>query len=116
MAPYEISLRMLQGIIQGKKKLADRLIYENGTFEGPKETNFLCSFFIFLLGCSLSGRPWKKYSRTVFMKSDMDGMISKEGWSRWDGTFALDTLYYAEYMNTGDGARTNHRVRWRVFM
>lgn len=49
------------------------------------------------------------------MKSGMDGMIAKEGWSRWDSTFALDTLYYAEYMNTGDGATTNNWVRWPGF-
>ncbi|KAJ3672628.1 hypothetical protein LUZ60_007349 [Juncus effusus] len=61
------------------------------------------------------GRPWKKYARTIFMKSDLDGMITREGWARWDGDFAINTLYYAEFMNTGDGAATGGRVKWPGF-
>jgi pectinesterase len=30
----------------------------------------------------------------------------------WSGDFALDTLYYAEYNNTGPGADTSRRVNW----
>ncbi|XP_022725997.1 pectinesterase-like [Durio zibethinus] len=58
------------------------------------------------------GRPWQKYSRTVFMKSGLDGLIDAEGWLPWSGGFALDTLYYAEHMNTGAGASTSGRVKW----
>uniref|UniRef100_A0A2N9ETX0 Pectinesterase n=1 Tax=Fagus sylvatica TaxID=28930 RepID=A0A2N9ETX0_FAGSY len=58
------------------------------------------------------GRPWQKYSRTVFMKSSLDGLIDPAGWYPWNGNFALSTLYYAEYMNTGSGAGTSGRVRW----
>ncbi|XP_028754149.1 pectinesterase [Neltuma alba] len=61
------------------------------------------------------GRPWKKYSRTVFMKNDLDGCIDPKGWSEWDGGFALSTLYYAEYMNNGAGASTQNRVKWPGF-
>ncbi|KAE8716642.1 putative pectinesterase/pectinesterase inhibitor 6 [Hibiscus syriacus] len=61
---------------------------------------------------SYLGRPWQKYSRTVFMKSTLDGLIDKEGWLPWSGSFALSTLYYAEYMNTGAGASTGGRVKW----
>ncbi|KAL1807677.1 hypothetical protein ACET3Z_024667 [Daucus carota] len=46
------------------------------------------------------GRPWGEYSRTVVMKSSLDGFISPQGWFPWDGDFALSTLYYGEYMNT----------------
>ncbi|KAK7358265.1 hypothetical protein VNO77_00191 [Canavalia gladiata] len=61
------------------------------------------------------GRPWQKYSRTVIMKTSLDSLISSEGWSQWSGNFALDTLYYGEYMNTGAGASTGGRVKWGGF-
>ncbi|KAK8570473.1 hypothetical protein V6N13_003150 [Hibiscus sabdariffa] len=64
---------------------------------------------------SYLGRPWKKYSRTVFMKTDLDGLIHPKGWDEWSGNFALSTLYYAEYMNTGIGASTGNRVTWPGF-
>ncbi|XP_009589755.2 pectinesterase-like [Nicotiana tomentosiformis] len=58
------------------------------------------------------GRPWKAYSRTVFMQSNIGDHIDPEGWSVWDGDFALKTLYYGEYMNKGPGAGTSKRVKW----
>ncbi|XP_010058471.2 pectinesterase 2 [Eucalyptus grandis] len=58
------------------------------------------------------GRPWQKYSRTVFMMTYLDGLIDSAGWLEWDGDFALDTLYYGEYMNTGPGSSTTNRVTW----
>ncbi|MQM22586.1 hypothetical protein Taro_055641 [Colocasia esculenta] len=61
---------------------------------------------------SYLGRPWKEYSRTVFLQSDIDGHIAKEGWKEWEGSFALRTLYYGEYANRGAGAGTAARVKW----
>ncbi|KAI3704839.1 hypothetical protein L1987_75068 [Smallanthus sonchifolius] len=58
------------------------------------------------------GRPWKLYSRTVYMQSYMGDHIHPRGWLEWDGTFALDTLYYGEYMNSGPGSATGQRVKW----
>ncbi|KAI3512460.1 hypothetical protein L1887_19776 [Cichorium endivia] len=58
------------------------------------------------------GRPWKKYSRTVVMGSIISDVIKPEGWYRWKGDFALDTLYYREYQNVGPGADTSKRVNW----
>ncbi|CAK8563919.1 unnamed protein product [Lathyrus sativus] len=58
------------------------------------------------------GRPWKEYSRTVFMQSYMSDAIRPEGWLKWRGSFALDTLYYGEYMNSGPGAEVTNRVKW----
>ncbi|KAJ7972990.1 Pectinesterase [Quillaja saponaria] len=58
------------------------------------------------------GRPWKEYSRTVYMQTFMDSLINIVGWREWDGTFALSTLYYAEYNNTGPGSNTVNRVTW----
>lgn len=61
------------------------------------------------------GRPWKQYSRTVYLQSELDSLVDPAGWLEWDGTFALDTLYYGEYMNTGPGAGTSGRVKWKGY-
>ncbi|KAJ6887895.1 hypothetical protein NC652_029022 [Populus alba x Populus x berolinensis] len=58
------------------------------------------------------GRPWKLYSRTVYMLSFMGDHIHPRGWLEWDASFALDTLYYGEYMNSGPGAAVGQRVKW----
>lgn len=62
-------------------------------------------------GDTYLGRPWKQYSRTVIMQSSI-GSINRAGWSPWTGSFALKTLFYAEYMNSGPGASTSGRVSW----
>ncbi|XP_019420698.1 PREDICTED: pectinesterase 2-like [Lupinus angustifolius] len=61
------------------------------------------------------GRPWQKYSRTVILKSNLDGLVNPLGWIPWSGSFALSTLYYGEYMNIGAGANTKGRVNWVGF-
>ncbi|KAL6564165.1 hypothetical protein OROMI_015615 [Orobanche minor] len=58
------------------------------------------------------GRPWKQYSRTVFMLSNMEAVVHPKGWLEWDGDFALRTLYYGEYRNRGPGSNTTARVKW----
>eukprot|EP00252_Welwitschia_mirabilis_P020148 TRINITY_DN4871_c0_g2_i1.p1 TRINITY_DN4871_c0_g2~~TRINITY_DN4871_c0_g2_i1.p1 ORF type:complete len:396 (-),score=-4.20 TRINITY_DN4871_c0_g2_i1:144-1331(-) len=58
------------------------------------------------------GRPWKIYSRTVFMNSFLGKIIDAEGWMPWAGDFALDTLYYGEFRNSGPGADLSRRVNW----
>ncbi|KAF8032627.1 hypothetical protein BT93_D1523 [Corymbia citriodora subsp. variegata] len=62
---------------------------------------------------SYLGRPWKEYSRTVIMQTEISDIIHPAGWYPWDGNFALDTLFYAEHANTGDGANTENRVTWK---
>ncbi|PQQ01198.1 putative pectinesterase/pectinesterase inhibitor 41 [Prunus yedoensis var. nudiflora] len=39
-------------------------------------------------------------------------LIDEEGWHEWDGNFALKTLDYEEYDNTGPGSETTGRVSW----
>ena len=58
------------------------------------------------------GRPWKEYSKTVYMQTSMDSAIDAAGWRAWDGDFALSTLYYAEFNNSGVGSSTDSRVTW----
>ncbi|KAL4364371.1 hypothetical protein GQ457_04G014270 [Hibiscus cannabinus] len=69
----------------------------------------LSSFKTFL------GRPWKEYSRTVFMKTYLDSLVEPAGWLEWDGDFALSSLYYGEYRNIGPAASTSRRVKWKGF-
>ncbi|KAK4483721.1 hypothetical protein RD792_010923 [Penstemon davidsonii] len=61
---------------------------------------------------SYLGRPWKEYSRTIIMESNIDDFIQPEGWLEWNGDFALKTLYYAEFNNEGAGSNTSGRVKW----
>ncbi|KAG5620290.1 hypothetical protein H5410_005508 [Solanum commersonii] len=58
------------------------------------------------------GRPWKNYSTTVFMESNLGDFIHPNGWMPWVGTTAPSTIFYAEYNNTGAGANTKNRVNW----
>ncbi|KAH6805547.1 Plant invertase/pectin methylesterase inhibitor superfamily [Perilla frutescens var. frutescens] len=67
------------------------------------------------LYASYLGRPWKKYSTTVFLKCVIDGLIDPAGWLPWSGDFGLTTLYYGEYMNVGGGATVRGRVKWPGF-
>ncbi|XP_068659453.1 probable pectinesterase/pectinesterase inhibitor 12 [Aristolochia californica] len=62
---------------------------------------------------SYLGRPWRPYSRTVYIESFIDGLIDPAGWLEWsDNGTGLDTLYYGEYGNSGPGADTSQRVTW----
>ncbi|XP_030532244.2 probable pectinesterase/pectinesterase inhibitor 34 [Rhodamnia argentea] len=61
---------------------------------------------------SYLGRPWKLYSRTVYMMSYIGSHVHPRGWLEWNATFALDTLYYGEYMNYGPGGSVGQRVNW----
>ncbi|KAL0380084.1 UNVERIFIED_CONTAM: putative pectinesterase/pectinesterase inhibitor 25 [Sesamum angustifolium] len=64
------------------------------------------------LSTNYLGRPWKEYSRTVYMESYIGSLINPVGWLEWNGTKGLDTLYYGEYENYGPGANTSMRVQW----
>ncbi|KAF3439751.1 hypothetical protein FNV43_RR18029 [Rhamnella rubrinervis] len=61
---------------------------------------------------SYLGRPWRAFSRTVFLESYIDGFIDPAGWKEWSGDEGLDTLYYGEYDNYGPGSSTDGRVDW----
>eukprot|EP00249_Psilotum_nudum_P034413 c53436_g1_i1 orf=369-2219(+) len=58
------------------------------------------------------GRPWKLFSRTIFINTFMEALIRPEGWLPWNGTFALDTLFFGEYKDHGPGANSTGRVLW----
>ncbi|KAG5136670.1 hypothetical protein JHK82_021401 [Glycine max] len=58
------------------------------------------------------GRPWKEYSRTVFINSILEALVTPQGWMPWSGDFALKTLYYGEFENKGTGSDLSQRVPW----
>ncbi|KAI3747384.1 hypothetical protein L6452_09838 [Arctium lappa] len=58
------------------------------------------------------GRPWKEFSRTVFIGCKMEALITAEGWTEWTGDFGLKTLYYGEFGNSGKGSDLSGRVAW----
>ena len=58
------------------------------------------------------GRPWRRYARTVFMNSKLGGHILPAGWDPRGLGADKQSVYYAEYANTGIGARRGDRVPW----
>lgn len=59
------------------------------------------------------GRPWKAYSRVVFMQSQIDAVVDPAGWIPWNQSNPFtDTLYYGEFQNRGPGSNTGSRVNW----
>ena len=56
------------------------------------------------------GRPWRAYSRVVFLSSDLPASLSPQGWSTWGKGGSIDTAFYAERDNTGPGARPQDRL------
>ncbi|EER97781.1 hypothetical protein BDA96_02G447900 [Sorghum bicolor] len=57
-------------------------------------------------------RPWKEYSRTLYIQNDIGGFIDPKGWLEWNGDFGLETLFYAEVDNRGAGADMSKRAKW----
>jgi len=60
------------------------------------------------------GRPWGAYAKTVFIGCELGKHILPEGWHDWEKEGKPDTKknsYYAEYGNTGPGAK-GPRVKW----
>ena len=74
------------------------------------------------------GRPWRDYSRVIFLDSHMDALVHPEGWREWTPgtTNKLPTTFYAEHASSGPGASpatrapTSHQLsaeeadRWRL--
>nr|KYP57642.1 putative pectinesterase/pectinesterase inhibitor 13 [Cajanus cajan] len=61
---------------------------------------------------SYLARPWKAYSRAIFMENTIGDLIQPDGFLPWSGNQFLDTCFFAEYANTGAGADVKTRVKW----
>ncbi|MFO1487791.1 MAG: pectinesterase family protein [Verrucomicrobiota bacterium] len=60
---------------------------------------------------SFLGRPWRAYASTVYLNTEMSEVIRPEGWNNW-GKAQAGVTRYAEFGNTGPGAKTNARPAW----
>ncbi|KAJ1268684.1 hypothetical protein BS78_07G153600 [Paspalum vaginatum] len=94
-----------------------------GRADGRENTGFVFQYCRFTAESALKdasrpairsylARPWREYSRTLIMESDIPAFIDKAGYLPWNGDFGLKTLWYAEYANRGPGADTAGRVTW----
>ncbi|MCA5004006.1 pectinesterase family protein [Sphingobacterium bovistauri] len=63
------------------------------------------------------GRPWRPYAKTIFLQCSLGSHITAKAWDPWAGDKNFPdkykTTYYAEYQNTGEGAKDlSQRVEW----
>ena len=58
------------------------------------------------------GRPWRQFAKTVFLNSSLGAHILPAGWDNWGSQEKELSVFYAEYNNTGAGAKTDKRVPW----
>lgn len=58
------------------------------------------------------GRPWRSWSKTVFVRCELPEQMAKVGWDNWGNPANEKTVFYAEYKSTGPGANPKERVGW----
>ena len=58
------------------------------------------------------GRPWRNFARVAFLQCVMGSFIRPEGWQNWSKPESEKTTLFAEYGNTGPGAKVVSRVGW----
>ena len=101
------------------KSLADSYITAAAT---PRNQDFGYVFYDCKLTASddvekvFLGRPWRSYAKTVFLDTQMQDHITKEGWHAWPGDDMFPhkekTAFYAEFNSSGPGASPETRVDW----
>jgi len=58
------------------------------------------------------GRPWRNYSRVVYLECWMGDHIRPEGWNNWNKEAAEQSSWFAEYGSDGPGGNAAARVKW----
>ena len=58
------------------------------------------------------GRPWRSYSRVVYISTELPAEMNPAGWNNWGKASNESTAYYAEYGSSGPGASASTRVGW----
>jgi pectinesterase len=58
------------------------------------------------------GRPWRPYSRVIFINTALPADLDPAGWNNWKNAANEKTAYYAESGSTGPGANPSTRVPW----
>ena len=58
------------------------------------------------------GRPWRPFSRVVYIHTELPAEVVPQGWSAWGKTPGTPQAYYGEFDDYGPGANTSARVGW----
>ena len=58
------------------------------------------------------GRPWRTYSRVVYINTELPAELNPVGWNNWGQPANESTAWYAEFGSTGPGASPTTRVPW----
>ena len=58
------------------------------------------------------GRPWRPYSRVIYINTSLPADLNPAGWNNWNNPANEKTAYYAESNSTGPGANPSTRVPW----
>ncbi len=58
------------------------------------------------------GRPWRPYSRVVYINTKLPAELAPGGWNNWGKATNEGTAYYGEYGSSGAGADMSQRVKW----
>lgn len=82
----------------------------------PKGEKFGCVFF----DCNLTAddnvnkvylsRPWRPFAQAVYIRCNLGKHIVPEGWNNWGKASNEQTVNYAEYQSTGEGANPAARA------
>jgi pectinesterase len=58
------------------------------------------------------GRPWRIYAGTIYLNTEMSGVVRPEGWNDWKKPETHTTARYAEFNSSGPGASPANRPGW----
>jgi pectinesterase len=58
------------------------------------------------------GRPWRPYSRVVYIHTELPADLNPAGWNNWNNPANEKTAYYGEFGSTGPGANPRTRAPW----
>jgi pectinesterase len=58
------------------------------------------------------GRPWRPFSRVVYIDTELPSDVTPAGWNAWGRTSETPQAYYAEFQSKGPGASPTTRVPW----
>lgn len=57
-------------------------------------------------------RPWRPYAQAVYIRCELGRHILPEGWNNWGRESNEQTVFYAEYKSTGEGAAPQKRASY----
>lgn len=61
---------------------------------------------------TILGRPWRPYSRVVYLNTELHQDVAPAGWSAWGKRNDEASTFYAEFQSRGPGAHPTDRVPW----